>query len=39
MFYNKIEVKAIILAVYNIESLGLDSSRILLESIVWSIYN
>lgn len=35
MFYNKVEVKAIILAVYNIESLGLDSSRILLKSIVW----
>ena len=35
MFYNKVEVKAIILAVYNIESLGLNSSRILLKSIVW----
>ena len=26
MFYNKVEVKAIILAVYNIESLGLNEN-------------
>lgn len=39
MFYNKVEVKAIILAVYNIESLGLNSSRTLLIIWYWTIYN
>lgn len=35
MFYNKVQVKAIVLAVYNIDPLGLNSKDILLNSITW----
>lgn len=35
MFYNKVQVKTIVLAVYNIDTLGLNSKDILLNSITW----
>ncbi len=33
--YNEVEVKAILIAVHNIENVGLNSKKVLLNSIEW----
>ena len=35
--YNEVEVKAILIAVHNIENVGLNSKKVLLNSIEWLI--